>query len=80
MAHQGDVGDAHIRVNTTKGKGKHAAQIRVREKEIGDQISQGEDTGEETRLDGTANKSVQNRIRVAETSTRAGEYDGQSNW
>ena len=80
MAHLSYVDDAHIRVDTTKGNGKHAAQIGVREKDKGHQITQGEDAGEESRLDGTTNKSIQNCIRVTETSSRTGEYDGQSNW
>ena len=80
MAHIGYVDDAHIRVDTTKGNGEHATQICVREKHEGDQITQGEDAGEETCLDGTARKSVQNCICLAETSSRAGKCDGQSDW
>jgi hypothetical protein len=71
--------DTHIRVDTTNGDGEHAVEIRVRENDESDQITQSEDTGEEACLDGTANKSVQNCIRLANTSSRTGKDDDQGN-
>ena len=70
----------HISVDTTNGYGEHAVEVRVRENDNGDQIAHGENAGEKTRLDGTTNKSVQNRIRPAETSSRAAEHDHQRTW
>ena len=60
--------------------GEHAVEGRVRENDNDDQIAHGENAGEETRLDGTTNKSVQNRICLAETSSRAAENGHQRNW
>ena len=74
------VEDTYIRVDTTKRYGEHSISIRVWQKDKSDQVSHGKDHGEETRLDGTTNKSVQNCIRLAETSARTGEDDDQSNW
>jgi hypothetical protein len=72
--------DAHVRVDTPDGYGEHAVEGRVRENDKGDQIAHGENAGKETRLDGTTDKSVQNRIRLAETSPRAGEDGHQRRW
>ena len=69
--------DAHVRVDTTDRNGKHAIEIRVRENDKSDQIAQSEDAGEEASLDGTPNESVQNCIRLAETSSRTGKNDDQ---
>ena len=74
------VEDAHIRVDTTNGYGEHTVEIRVRENDKRDQVAHGEDPGEETCLDGTPNKSVQDCIRLAETSSRTGEDDDQNSW
>ena len=72
--------DTHIRVDTTNGYAEHDVGCRVRETDKSDQNTHGEYDGKETRLDGTANKSVQNCIRLAETSSRTGEDDHQRNW
>ena len=74
------VDGTHISVDTTNGYGEHAVEVRVRENDNGDQIAHGENAGEKTRLDGTTNKSVQNRIRLAETSSRAVENGHQRSW
>ena len=70
----------HISVDATNGYGEHGVEGRVRENDEGDQTAHGENAGEETRLNGTTNKSVQNRIRLAETSSRAAEHDHQRSW
>ena len=71
--------DTHIRVDTTDGNAEHPVEIHVRENDKSDQITQSEDAGKEASLDGTTNKSVQNCIRLADTSSRTGEDDDQSN-
>jgi len=71
--------DPHIRVDTTNGNGEHAIEIRAREKDKGDQISHSEGDGEEACLDGTTNKSIQNRIRLAKACSRTGQDDDQCN-
>lgn len=74
------VGDTHIRIDTTEGNGKHAEESCARQNNKTDQIAQGKNDGEETCLDSTPNKSVQNRICVLETSSRTGENHHQCNW
>ena len=74
------VDDTHIRVDTTNGYAEHDVGCRVRENDKSDQNTHGEYDGKETRLDGTANKSVQDCIRLAETSSRTGEDDHQRYW
>ena len=74
------IDDAHVHVDTTDGYGKRAVEVRVWEKEKGDQIARGEDAGKEAGLDGTTNESVQDRVRLAETSSRTGEDDHQRRW
>ena len=71
--------DTHIRVDATNGNGEHDVDICVRENDEGDQITQGEDPDEETRLDGTANQSVENCIRPLEATSPTREDDDQSN-
>jgi hypothetical protein len=72
--------DAHIRVDTTDGNSEHAVEVRLRENDKSDQLTQSEEAGEEASLDSTTNKSVQNCIRLAETSSRTGKDDHQRNW
>ena len=79
-AHFHYVDDTHIRVDTANWYGERDIDGRVRENDKSDQITHAEYDGKETRLDGTANKSVQNCIRLAETSSRTGEDDHQRNW
>jgi hypothetical protein len=54
------VEDTHIRVDTTNRHGEHSVNIRVRESDKSDQVTHGKDAGEETSLDGTTNKLLQN--------------------
>ena len=79
MTHFHYVDDTHIRVDATNGNSEHAIEIRVRENNKSDQITHGEDPSEETCLNGTTNKSVEDRIRLLETSSGTGEDDDQSN-
>ena len=72
--------DTHIRVDATDRYGEHTVKIRVRQNDESDQVTHGKYPGEETRLDGTTNKSVQNCIRLTETGSRTGKDDDQSNW
>ena len=69
--------DAHIRVDTSNGNGEHAVEIRLRENDKSDQITQREDPSEKTCLDGTSNKSVENCVRLVETGSRTGKDDDQ---
>ena len=78
-AHPVYVEETHVCVDTTDGYSEHTVKIRVRQNDKSDQVTHGKDPGEETRLDGTTNKSVQNCICLAETSARTGEDDDQSN-
>ena len=72
--------DTHIRVDSTNGNAKHTVEVRVWENDECDQVGNGEDPSKETRLDGTPYKSVQNCIRLAETSSRTGKDDNQRSW
>ena len=71
--------DAHICIDTTAGNGEYAIDIHVRENEKSDQTTQSEDAGEKASLDGATNESVQNCLRLAETSLRTGNDDHQRN-
>ena len=71
--------NTYICVDTTERNDEHAVEAHVRKLSEGDQITQGKDAGEEACLDGTANKSVDDRIGFAETGTRTGEDDDQRN-
>lgn len=73
------VDDTYICVDTTNRKGKHAIEIRVRDDDECDQNTNGENHNKETRLDGPANKSVEDYIRPAEATPPAGENDDQRN-
>ena len=72
------VDNTHICIDTTKGNGEHAVQIRGRENDKRDQITHGEDSGKKTCMNCTADKSVENCIRPAEPSSRTREDDGES--
>ncbi len=75
MAHYCDIDNTHIRVDTTNGNSKHTVEICVRQNNKRNQITHGEDPGEETCLDGTTDKSVDNGIRLAGTGSQTREGD-----
>ena len=72
------VDNTHIRVDTTKGNGEHAMQIRSRKNNKRHQVAHGEDPGKKTCVNCTADKLVENCIRPAEPSSRTREDDGES--
>ena len=64
----------------TKGYGKHPVGGRVWKNNKCDHITHGEEAGEKTCLYGATNKSAQNGISLAETSSQTGEDDHQHGW
>lgn len=70
----------HVRVYTTNRNREHAVEIHGWENDKSNQIAHGEDSGEETCLDCTTNESIQNCIRLSETSSRTREDEDQSSW
>lgn len=69
----------HICVDATNRNGKHTKKIRIWYDDETNQVTHSEDHSEETRLNGTTNKSVKDRIRPLETSSRTREHDDQCN-
>ena len=65
--------DTHIRVDTTNEDEEHAIEIRVREDDESDQITQSEDAGEEACLDGITINQRFRTVSVLRTPVRERE-------
>lgn len=64
-----------ICVDTTGGNGKHPVKSRIRENGESNQASDGEDSSEKTRLNGTTNKSVEDCICLVEATSLTEDDD-----
>lgn len=56
----------HIGVDAPDGDGEHAVEVGARPASKRDQVSEREDAGKETRLDGAADEPVHHSVRLAE--------------
>ena len=70
--------ETHVRVDSSDWDGKHAIHVGVWPTGERDQVTKREDAREESRLDGTANETVDDRVGLPEPGTRPGEDDTKS--